>query len=160
MYNKQEFQSVPTGSLVIMPSELRLPLLMELVQTPPKVKNILVSPKTGAYVLGVVRTYDLPENSERTIAFVIFRIGIGQHKLAELGSLLSSELSLPNDKAQKIATEIERDLFAPIALEFNQYLAQKKQAKVGPPPEATKQAPNLIDLRQNNFKPPVPPPWK
>jgi hypothetical protein len=127
------YTSTPLGSLVSLTSEQRLPLLTKAAAAPPLIQDMLTAVHTGAFVRGLVKAYDLvPEHAQR-IAFIILRVTVGEEVRAQIPSLLASELSLSTVVAQKIAIEIERDLFAPIALELNKYLSTRKKTPTTDP---------------------------
>jgi len=160
--------SVPTGSLFGGPEAEARGYLLRLEELPKKVRVVLGDMKTGAFTRGLVKSYGLPEERSAPVAFDIMRIAMGTRSLASLPSLLSTNLRLPSDKAQKMAEEIERDLLAPIMPALQQYwTGQKKtnqqQAKGGrsrPSPEAMAGqagAKNVLNLKDTN-KPPAPPP--
>lgn len=130
------------------------------LKTPAAVKQMLFAAQTGSFIQGLAKIHGLPSSSVMPIALLILKVAIGEIELAKLGAVLSSELGLANDKSQAIATEIERDLFAPVMLDLNQYLEKRKAANQGGlPPEALLKggARNVLDLK-NRPKPPVPPP--
>lgn len=172
------FQSTPLGSLQELPSEQRLPYLTLMENLPSHLKEIVSSGKTGAYLRGLAKSHQIQEQQIPILARIIFRTVVGDKTLAQLPALLSTELKIANDKAQKIAQEIERDLLAPVALELNQYLAQQKKkrgsmadklaeqpkpAMRGPHtapsrfPRKPAAPPNILNLKDNK-KPPAPPP--
>ncbi len=148
-----DFECTPSGSLLSQPSDQRLPYISYLVAMPESVHNLVASARTGAFLQGLSKTNNIPIEKTPQIAFIILRIAVGEKNLAQLGSILSTELQIPNDKAQAMAKEIEKELFAPIALELNQYLSQKRQSA----PKPLGGARNVLDLK-NNAPPPPPPP--
>lgn len=178
MITYDSFTTTPAGSLVILEEQEREPHILTLSKLPGSVRDLAVSPKTGAFVRGLVKQFQLRQDLATTVAFAIWRVLAGNTALAQLPALLSTELKIANDKAQKIAQEIERDLLAPVALELNQYLAQQKK-KTGsiadklaeqPRPAAIRPQtttprfprkpatpPNILNLKDNK-KPPTPPP--
>lgn len=145
------FESTPTGSLGTIPERDRGRFIDKLMDLPPKVFEVLNLPRTGSYLRGLVKNYRLSEEKSAVVAFAVLRVAIGEKTLAQLASLLSTELKLPNDKAQKMAKEIEKDLFGPVMKELEEYWQKK-----GDKPE-DKGARNILDLKQEK-KPPAPPP--
>lgn len=57
------------------------------------------------------------------------QIFVGEKNFAQLPAMLSTELQLPNDKAQKMAAEIEKDVFGPVRGELDEFLRTQKQGK-------------------------------
>jgi hypothetical protein len=135
----------PLNSLLELKEDQRISYIENFFQTPPSVRQMLFSLKTGAFIRGLAKTYDLPDNKTSFISLLILKIAIGEKSLPQLAGILSTELQLPNDKAQKIAQEIERELFAPVALELNQYLKQKKS--IPPAADLTHLPPNTLNLK-------------
>lgn len=157
-----EFQSIPVGSLLQIPLEEREGWLQDFFAVPSILKSLLSSFHTGSYIRGLVKNYKLIEDNGPHIAFMILRVTVGDLPLAQLGTVLSSKLKLANDVSQKMAAELEHDLFAPVAIELNQYLENRKREikklenKATGNPRAAG-ATNILDLK-NKPKPPVPPP--
>lgn len=154
----QEFKSTPIGSLLLLPPDERQGWLEIFFKVPTTLRSVASSLQTGAYIRGLAKTYQLAEDESPRIAFVILRIILGELPLRDLGGYLSSELKIANDKAQKMAQELEHDLFAPVAGELSQYLAAKKQAGAAAATASAREAgaTNILDLKQE--KPPAPPP--
>lgn len=155
--------SIPAHSLIKMIDEnYRHSYLALAIGAPKNVADLLFSPKTGAYIQGVVKAYDLPEDVAPQIAFGVLRVSLGLIPLANFAATLSSELKVANDVAQKMAAELEHDLFAPVAGELNTYLETRKletrklENKATGDPRAAG-ASNVLDLK-NKPQPPVPPP--
>lgn len=149
------YTTVPAGSLAIVPDEKRPEYIQALYSLPKALLESMNAPQTGAFIRGLAKTYNIELEKAPKIAFAILQITLGNNALAQLGSILSTELQIPNDKAQQIAREVEQELFAPIALELNQYLAQKKQVTAAKP---TGGARNILDLKASPSTPPPPPP--
>lgn len=151
-------RSVPISSLLLLPTEKRMPYFDQLEIMPRNLRLLLFSPRTGAFIRGLTKVYNVPSEKAPTIALTVLKIAYGEKSLAQLASILSTELQLSNDKAQRIAQEIEKELFAPVMLELNQYLAQKKKAPTSPittQPQASG-ARNVLDLKSQS-RPPLPP---
>jgi hypothetical protein len=153
--NLLEYRSTPIGSLMDIPKDTSEKYFTFIFLTPSNIQSLLISARTGAFIRGLAKTYNIPIEKAPKIAFAVLQIALGEKTLAQLGSLLSTELPAPNDVAQKIANEIEKELFAPIALELNQYLAKKKQATLASRPMGG--ASNVLNLK-NTPQPPPPPP--
>ena len=123
------FESVPAGSLIVLPEDKIGPYVDRLMVIPKSVRAVAFSLKTGAYLGGLSKTYGIPENNVPLLSFLVLQILIGEKTFPQLSAMLSTDLKLPNDKAQKMAQEIERDLIVPIAGDLNRYLAEKNKKK-------------------------------
>lgn len=151
------FAYLPAGSLVLLPDEQRVKHIQNLVDLPRNLRQLSTSMKIASYLKGMTRNFNLAPAQGEYIALIVFQVTTGEYTLAAMPTLLSSTLRIANDKAQKIAQEIERDIFAPVALELNQYLAQKKSKagsiteKLGIP--ATSPAPPPVQRQASTFKP-------
>lgn len=144
------FLSVPVGSLQRKSILEREKYIMEIFQLPSALQDLVFSPQTGAFLRGLAKTYNLPESSVPAIAFMILRICTGELALPGLGSTLSTEVRVANDKAQTIATEIEKELFAPVMLDLSRVLEVRHQKLETS--KATREpyqagARNVVDLR-------------
>jgi hypothetical protein len=119
---------------------------------------MVTAPKTGAYLEGEMRNFHLQLTDTPLLALAVLQISVGTKSLSQLASIISTDLKLPNDQAQKMSSEIERDLFAPIMLEYNQFIAsQKKQTGTSIASAQNSGAHNVLDLKTQP-KPPLPPP--
>ncbi len=132
-----------------------------LAKLPQKIKEILGAQTTGAYVSGIIRSYSLSEEKRNVLALSIIRVAIGKKTFAQLPATLSNELQLPMDKAQKMAGEIEKDLFDPVRNELNTFLQSQKGSMSQPsstPPSARPAAPmrNVLDLKEITARPKQP----
>ena len=137
------FESTPIGSLTGFEEDRRLVYLGAVMTLPVNLRALLFSPKTGAYIRGLAREVRLTDEHVARIAFAVLRIVIGEIALAQLAVVLATELRLANDIAQVMASDIEKELFGPVMVEFNQYLQSKQKADQPGAPES----PNLLDLR-------------
>jgi hypothetical protein len=170
MIQTDTFETIPAGSLILVNEHDRRLYIDEFYKLPQQVIEMLASPKTGAYIRGLAKNHHISPERCPVIAFSIFQVSTGEKNFAQLSALLSTELKIPNDKAQKLATEIEKELFAPISLELNRYLAKKKLSdrsignKISTSPSASSSAPkkesdgmnNILNLKEQK-KPPQPP---
>lgn len=168
MIDWQLYKSKPLGSVLTRPLIEQDRLVERSFTLPRSVKNLFVSERTGAYIIGLAKAYELSTDHAPVIAFIVLRVGFGDKTLAHLPSLLSTELKLPNDKAQAMAREIEEDLFGPVRKELEEYW---RKSKVGTPPfakatggESARQgqagdagARNVLNLKEQK-QPPMPPP--
>lgn len=153
------FQSVPVGALQSLPADERLEYLETIYSLPKSVLELISSPRTGAYVQGVAKTYNLPLEVSPQISLAILKIAVGKSPLAQLGALLSSELKIANDVAQKMAAELEHDLFAPVAVELSAYLEAKKRGRAASAAATASQAgaSNVLNLKDGEKRPTPPP---
>ena len=156
------FNSIPTNSIMILRAEERSRYIQSVSFLPRSLQNAAGDAKTGAYIQGVAKAHDLSQDSAPKIALIVLRVYLGEIPLAKLATSLSSNIVVPNDKSEKMAKELEHDLFAPVAIELNQFVAtRKKEAEqvankaTGNPAAAG--ATNVLDLK-NKPKPPTPPP--
>jgi len=122
------FKTFPVGSVLLRPEAEAEEYLIEVKKLPTALKSLVTSAKTAAYLRGLAKQYNLPLQTAQRLAFGVLRIATGKLPLANLSVLLSGELKLANDKAQQIAAEIERDLFAPVMLELRQHLVKQAGA--------------------------------
>lgn len=153
------YKSIPLGSLVVFP-ENESKYLDRLVEMPPGLADLLISPKTGAFLRGIVRNATIDLSKAPHLAYIVLKVGMGEVLLAKLAATISGLLQLPNDKAQKIATELEHDLFAPVAGELNDYLAAQKKRQAASAAASASQAgaKNVLDLKDSGAqRRPVPP---
>lgn len=155
------FLTYPIGAGMAQ-GEQRWAEISELVNnTPQTILDMVASPQTASYIRGVAKAHQLTAEQSYTIAYAVLRVALGEKRLAELSSILSSELAIANDKANQIAQELEHDLFAPIAIELNRHADQRRQEvkklenKATGNPRAAG-ATNVLDLKQQP-QPPRPP---
>lgn len=150
------FDTVPACSVIQRPEQERLSYIESLQRVPIKLREFLGSPRTGAYIRGLTKTFDVPLEKAPTIAFAVLRVAVGEKPLGQLGGILSAELPLPNDKAQKIAQEIEKELFGPVMLEFNKYLAGRRASKPGVLQKIQVPPQNVLNLKTPSSPPSSP----
>lgn len=144
------YQCVPIGSLSLLPEQERLGYIDLFYTAPPSLNLLLSSPDTGSYVRGIAKTYDIPEDQSPKIAQCIFFITVGKRKIGELSTMLSAELGLPNDIAQKISSEIEKDVFGPIKNELDTFVISQRKAHetVKKNPTSNPQPQNVLNLKE------------
>ncbi len=161
MIDWQLFIAKPLGSLLTRPPLEQDRLIEKSFTFPRSVKSLLTAERTGAYIIGLAKAYKLSISQAHSIAFMVLTVGLGEKKLAQLPSLLSTELRLPNDAAQKMAREIEEDLFGPVRKELEEYWRKN-------PPSSRQSGTlarqgseggvrNVLNLKEQK-RPPVPPP--
>jgi hypothetical protein len=144
------FMTTPFGGMLTLPEVKQNELLELFFQTPASVRKVLASSRTGAYLRGVTKTFNLSLDVTPRLALTVFRIGVGLLPLPQLASVLASDLSVAPQVAQKIALELERELFAPIMLDLS-------RAKPSNRPTNTFGARNVLDLKKDNPPYPLPP---
>ncbi len=154
-----EFKSTPLGSLLLIPDEERQNLLQSFFKVPPSLKRLASSPKTGAYLRGLAKAHNVPEGTSSIIAFAVLEVALGKLSLAQLAATLSSRIRIANDKAQKIAKEIEHDLIGPVAADLNKYIAAQKNNSATTATATARQAgaTNVLNLKQEPKRPTPPP---
>lgn len=152
------YKSIPVGSLVLFP-EKESAYLDYLVSLPANLTDLVTSSKTGAYIRGLAKAYNLTDGTAPSISFIVLEVIIGELPLTHLAAAFSSRLSLPNDKSNQIASELEHDLFAPVAGELSRYLETRKQDRAASAAASASQAgaSNVLNLKDKQ-QPPTPPP--
>ena len=122
------------------------------------VRQMLISPRTGAYLRGLAKSHQLEEKSAVTIAFVVLQVAIGEVPVAKVAGLLSSHLQLPNDRAHDLAGELERDIFSSLSLELSKQkqAGEEKQATSAQQTATKAGAKNVLNLKRKST-PPQPP---
>lgn len=165
----------PIGAALAQTAE-RWETLSRIMETMPRsIRDMLISPQTASFIRGMIKTHNLPHEAGYHLAYLVSRVAVGEVSLAQLQSVMATELKLPLEQAAPIAREIEKELFVPIMLEFNQYLAARKSgapprtssavtpapplrpaAPTAPPPTTGSGARNVLDLKSQP-RPPVPP---
>lgn len=156
----------PIGSLITRSVDEEAVYLDNLEAIPKPLRNFISSLQVASFLRGVLHVQDLPDTLGPDIAFMILQIVYGKLALNQLANNLVFDYQLPKGKAQIVAKEIEKELFAPISLELNSYLNQSKkfgQAKPATPPinkpaMAAQGVRNVVDLKQQATRPPVAPP--
>lgn len=132
---------------------------------PEKIRAVLMSSGSGAFVRGLTRQYALPVERSVSVARLTIRVAVGEVPFEKLGGVLAVNLKLAPDQARKMAEEIQNDLFGPVRVELEQYWQQKSRGgqKVSPapstaylPPAPSVGANNVLNLKEIP-KPPVPP---
>ena len=161
------FKSIPANSLLLVPEEKREGYLDKALSLPEKTQDILFSGDTGAFVRGLAKSYDIDINLSPKIALAILFVAIGEKTFAQIPAVFSTELRLPADKAQKMANEIEKDIFGPVKRELEEFLSRKiapqsrdattpsnfpsyegKRTRTAPQARLGSQPHNLLDLKE------------
>lgn len=143
----------PIGAGMAQPPE-RWDEICELVNNTPKtIRTMLGSPHTAAFIRGLVKIHNLPLSQGLPIAYAVLQVALGEKTLAQLAGMLSSDLQIANDKAQTMAQDIERELFVPMMLEYNQFIQTKKMRLT----RSTGGARNILDLKSQSLPRPTPP---
>ncbi len=166
------YKTSPVGSILLLEETERSAALDTYMTLPQSVKKMVASSNTGAFIRGLVKAHKLAPETAPSIALFVLQVAIGERSLAQLAATFSSELQIPNDKAQQISNEIEKELIAPISIDLNDYLSTKKKNQKSiknavsnnnaPNPSPgnappTDQPQNMLDLK-NIKRPPAPPP--
>lgn len=129
------FKTIPVGSLLILPEGEDQLYLDKIGTLPPAIKQLVTQPRTGAYIRGLAKNFDIPLESAPVIAFAVLRVALGEITLDQLAATLASELHVDAPKAQAVAQDIAKELFTPMA---------KAQPPETPP---AGNIPNLLDLK-------------
>lgn len=145
----------PIGSMYSRPQEKTVGYIDLIGRLPPKIKNVLISSTIGSYIKGLGASYNIPQELQPNIAFAILELFIGKKTFTQLPAVLSTELTLPNDKAQKMALEIEQDVFGSIKVELDEFLRKQKASansitsKIGMvSPKASAPIKNVLNLKE------------
>lgn len=110
-------------------------------------QNMLFLPRTAAYIRGLARSNNIPLEQAPRIAFAVMRAAVGDFELAKLAGVLSGELKLANDVAQRLAQDIEKELFIPIMRDFNEWITSQKQSLSPGAAAQDAGAQNVVDLK-------------
>jgi hypothetical protein len=155
----EDYISIPIGSLLTREVNKDDHYMQELVELPRGIINIILSPKTGAYIRGLVKAHNLRPEMASIISYSTLQICYGEKEIAQLPSILSTELKIPNDTAQQLSQDIEKELFAPVAIELNQYVTKKRQLRqsITSKSRGPVGTQNVLDLKKQQ-QPPKPPP--
>lgn len=144
------FTASPIGSLrLIKDPKQRARYIGTFLDMPTSLTRFLYSPTVGAFIRGTTKEFNIPVEQAPQLAFAVLRVAVGEVELAKLGATLSSELKLPNDKAQAIAKELEKELFTSVMLELQQFLQKKSQSQQKPTNPGVA---NVIDLKNTPTK--------
>lgn len=153
------FYTIPVGSIYSREKSETEGYIDAIQALPTAIKELISSVNTASYIVGSTRQYSLNEDAQAIVAFAILQIAIGKKTFAQFPAVLSSELQLPMDKAQKMAGEIEKDLFGPVRKELDAFLQSQKGGATSPKmpptrPVATMR--NVLDLKEIAAKPKQP----
>lgn len=145
------FNSTPTGrGLLSVPADQRRTYILAIQNMPQTLFKTINSNTSAAFLQGIAKQFKMTSNQTLRLALAVLRIAVGEVSLAKFGAALSSELQLPNDKAQAIAKEIEKELFAPVMLELNQFLEERKKENENSGGKAKQAgATNVVDLKND-----------
>lgn len=156
-------KSIPSGALFFQPMAVKERYWDMLGKQPPGITSMLNSERTGAFIRGLAKTYNLAETSVPFIAFAILEVGVGERPLSQLADGIAKSTNITPPVAQKVSQEIERELFAPLMLDLQTYSQkQRNRASTAPtntPPsiQQTGGARNVLDLKNKQTQP-LPPP--
>lgn len=152
----ENYKTTPIGSLLIRERAEELQYINELPNLPPGLSRIVLSPKTGSFIKGLGKTHNLIQETIPHLAFLVLQVCFGEKTTVDLPNEVALIASISKEKAQLVAQEIERELFAPVMLELNEY-AQKKKSVTLPTVPHESGAPNVLDLKSQRPVPPPPP---
>lgn len=126
MAQNSKFSNVLMESLLGCSDAERLRYLQSIFGAPTKIKSIFFAPETTSYVVGFLKSHDISLDYINILSLSIVRILAGDKSFVQLPGMLATELKLPNDKAQKMAAEIEKDLFGPVRQELDEFIRKQK----------------------------------
>lgn len=159
------YTAIPTSSVIQLSREDVDYYIKEMNCLPDAIFRVMNSPNTGAFLHGLAGKAGNNEPQQAAIlGFTVLQVSIGEVPLAQLAGAISTNLKLPNDKAQKLANEIEKEIFLPISGELQEYVAKQRQSKTsirdkldqGQPSSQTDRPQNLIDLKKDPKEPITP----
>ncbi|MEX1112313.1 MAG: hypothetical protein WEC84_02515 [Candidatus Andersenbacteria bacterium] len=136
------FYLIPAASLMFMNDADRQSHIKELFLIPKSLRQTATSEKTAYYLKSIIKKYDLTPPQSRALALLVFKTILKKMQLAQMSSRMS-ETGLKPAMAVQLAKEIEKDLFAPIAQDFN----------ISTPSSTTN---NLLDLKEADKNIPSP----
>src|SRR3989344_6061400 len=153
------FHILPIGSIYSREEKASIGYLDIVQNLPLSLRGMTASTETASYIKGLSRTYDIPEEKQPSIAFAILELSIGKKTFDQIPAVFSTELGLSPDKAQKMASEIEKDIFGPVKRELDEFLQGQKGTRTTVPAPTLRLAPlaqgkpptspqNLLDLKE------------
>lgn len=146
------FQYTPFGSISLLTEQEITDCVSAFYKIPETIQSFLSSADTGSFLVGLGKAYKTEEEKIVKISQTVLLIAIGKKTFAQLPSILSSELQLPMDMAQKMAGEIEKDLFGPVRNELNTFLQSQKGGTTSPnkmpPTKPMANMRNVLDLKE------------
>src|SRR3989338_4077896 len=149
MTQDTKFSNTFIESLVNLQESDRLRYLALIFTMPEKIRSILFTAETASYIRGFLKAHDIPLNYTETLSISIICILTGEKTLAQLPAILSTELKLPNDKAQKMAAEIEKDVFGPVKKELDEFNKTRiTTPRKVPPTGETTGLRNVLNLKE------------
>jgi hypothetical protein len=116
------YKSIPVGSLVDRSVEEEAYYLDKVVQMPSSVISMIMSPKTGAFLRGVLKSHGMDYKKCPLLAFAVLRFVSGDLSLNNLSVVISRDLGASSVISKKMVREIEHDLLAPIMHDLSNYL--------------------------------------
>jgi hypothetical protein len=162
------FKSIPINSYPNNDSDKKLEIIQKTLELPQTTQDLMFSPATGSYIRGVAKNNLANLKLAPKLAWLILRITLGKVVFPELPSTLKQEFNLEGQKAEELAKNIEKDLFAPVALEWNEWLQKQASVKQQPKKAETTEnknknqgVQNVVNLKDDKSsvipKPPRPP---
>lgn len=139
------YKTIPIGSILITPAAEHEKYFTSIDTLSTSVRELIASPRTGAYVRGLIKQFDLSEEFAPQIAFLILQVCIGDKALKDMAQTLQAELGVASTTSQLIAQDLEKELFQPLLSELTQYWQQQQQQI-----NKATGAPNVLDLKNQN----------
>lgn len=144
---------VPALTLIDQETSTRSSAVQQLFQLPDTVFGMVTSLKTGAYLKRVAKDHELNEQQLQALSKSVLDIALGNLAPTQHAPTIAKELKVSTDMAHKLSSTLEKDLFAPIALDLNKPRRQQSTpTSDNPPPKP----PNVLNLKDQQ-SPPAPP---
>jgi len=146
--------SIPIHSTIkTVDEEKRLHYLRQALTAPVDIRRLVFSPRTGAYIRGLTKEMRVPEEQTAQVAFLVLQVVLKEIAPQDLAPEITRQLGVNTQVAQRIAADIEKELFAPthaeddLGLNIGQGPAAPKRfgqkiKKTPPRPDM----PNTLDL--------------
>ncbi len=116
----------PIRILLKYPEVTEKQYLSRFSQAPENIKRLLSSGKIGSFILGILRENHIPDSKYEKVIFLYLSVFLGIKEWKNFESSLVSEVGVPTNAAANVSRQIEQELFAPVAMEYNQYLEKLK----------------------------------
>lgn len=136
-------KTIPIASFLARPEAEDAIYQQKLSSLTPLLLTMVSSPRTGAYIRGLARQFNVQLETAQYISLTVIQICFGDVALSELATTLATRIGILPDQAQAMAKDIEKELFGPVMMELNQYL----QAKRATDQQSAADDPNVLDLR-------------
>ena len=138
---------------------------------PENLRELLTSPRTGAFLFGLMREKNVPISRFDRVMLSVIKVVFGDVGFSDLPFDLE-KAGITKDIGSNMSLEIEKDLFAPVVMELGKVQKQaerpagKSENTTSPSPSLSRrgdQRPehsgmsNVLDLKEKKY-PPAPPP--